>query len=432
MPPERTWVITGDAAPRRGAQQLPELPADHIVGEPMRPRHRRVHRPGRRPDRPAGPGRDHARHAGRPRHRAGRRSSAGPSTPPSRWSRRASATRCITFGIPPDVPGHRLRLHPPRRARSPSGRASRVYRVQAFREKPDADVAEQFVASGEYYWNSGIFVWKAATILGELQRQQAGAARRRRAHRRRLGHAATATTCFRARVRDGSRRSASTTRSWRTRDARCWSAGAVPLGRRRQLAGPGAHATRRTPTATPCGARTSASRRTNCVIVADPGTLIATIGVEQPAHHPGRRRHPGRRPPRRGDGQADRRAAQEAGAGEVPVTRTAAARASTTARSASGWRSATPTGNRLAAGGPRAAAARSRTPRFSGGGRARADRSGWWSACRCTPSGREGEKAAEARAFGAWLGGGDRAAGRFRRRAVHDACRPSRPCGRPG
>src|SRR5205814_739227 len=28
--------------------------------------------------------------------------------------------------------------------------------------------AEEFVASGEYFWNSGIFVWKAATILGAL------------------------------------------------------------------------------------------------------------------------------------------------------------------------------------------------------------------------------------------------------------------------
>src|SRR5262249_35114013 len=34
--------------------------------------------------------------------------------------------------------------------------------------KPHAADAEQFVASGDYFWNSGIFVWKPTAILGEL------------------------------------------------------------------------------------------------------------------------------------------------------------------------------------------------------------------------------------------------------------------------
>jgi mannose-1-phosphate guanylyltransferase len=33
-------------------------------------------------------------------------------------------------------------------------------------------VAERFVASGEYFWNAGIFLWKAATILAQLQERQ--------------------------------------------------------------------------------------------------------------------------------------------------------------------------------------------------------------------------------------------------------------------
>ncbi len=41
-----------------------------------------------------------------------------------------------------------------------------VSKVAAFREKPSADAAERFVASGEYFWNSGIFVWRADAILG--------------------------------------------------------------------------------------------------------------------------------------------------------------------------------------------------------------------------------------------------------------------------
>lgn len=40
-----------------------------------------------------------------------------------------------------------------------------VYKVQKFTEKPDMDTATHFLASGDYLWNSGIFIWKASTIL---------------------------------------------------------------------------------------------------------------------------------------------------------------------------------------------------------------------------------------------------------------------------
>ncbi len=50
--------------------------------------------------------------------------------------------------------------------------AQQVYRVAQFMEKPDEATAKQFIASGEYYWNSGIFVWKVATILKEFAEHQ--------------------------------------------------------------------------------------------------------------------------------------------------------------------------------------------------------------------------------------------------------------------
>jgi mannose-1-phosphate guanylyltransferase len=43
-----------------------------------------------------------------------------------------------------------------------------VFHVVRFAEKPDEDRARAFVQSGEYYWNGGIFIWRAATILGEM------------------------------------------------------------------------------------------------------------------------------------------------------------------------------------------------------------------------------------------------------------------------
>ncbi len=46
-----------------------------------------------------------------------------------------------------------------------------AFRVRQFREKPDAATAQQYVASGEYYWNGGIFLWKLSTLRKEFARQ---------------------------------------------------------------------------------------------------------------------------------------------------------------------------------------------------------------------------------------------------------------------
>lgn len=47
-----------------------------------------------------------------------------------------------------------------------------VNRVIHFREKPDRETASRFQAAGNFAWNSGIFVWKAQTILDELYRHR--------------------------------------------------------------------------------------------------------------------------------------------------------------------------------------------------------------------------------------------------------------------
>jgi mannose-1-phosphate guanylyltransferase len=53
-----------------------------------------------------------------------------------------------------------------------SHRHPTAYRVARFHEKPQRAVAERYVAAGTYYWNSGMFVWKARTILDALRRHQ--------------------------------------------------------------------------------------------------------------------------------------------------------------------------------------------------------------------------------------------------------------------
>jgi len=42
--------------------------------------------------------------------------------------------------------------------------------VKTFTEKPPRELAEVFVRTGEFFWNSGIFVWKAATIAAEMEK----------------------------------------------------------------------------------------------------------------------------------------------------------------------------------------------------------------------------------------------------------------------
>jgi mannose-1-phosphate guanylyltransferase len=44
-----------------------------------------------------------------------------------------------------------------------------AYRVRRFTEKPDAGRAAEFVAAGNYFWNSGMFLWSARTLANALQ-----------------------------------------------------------------------------------------------------------------------------------------------------------------------------------------------------------------------------------------------------------------------
>ena len=46
---------------------------------------------------------------------------------------------------------------------------SDVKPVLSFKEKPDLKTAEEYIASGDYTWNSGMFVWKASVILGKFR-----------------------------------------------------------------------------------------------------------------------------------------------------------------------------------------------------------------------------------------------------------------------
>lgn len=78
----------------------------------------------------------------------------------------------VTLGIVPDRPetgyGYIHRGEQVRFRESHLQSSYEAYRVMQFVEKPPLHTAQSYVASGEYYWNAGIFVWRAATILAEI------------------------------------------------------------------------------------------------------------------------------------------------------------------------------------------------------------------------------------------------------------------------
>ena len=77
----------------------------------------------------------------------------------------ADAGKLVTFGIVPTAPetgyGY-IKAGPGEGARA----------VERFVEKPDLATAEGYVSSGEYFWNSGMFLFKASRYLQELERLQ--------------------------------------------------------------------------------------------------------------------------------------------------------------------------------------------------------------------------------------------------------------------
>ena len=85
--------------------------------------------------------------------------------------------KLITFGIQPTRPDTGFGYIKTRRS-SPLdkgglegiGDGNAIYEVERFTEKPDDAAAERFLKEGDYYWNSGMFVWRASVILAEIER----------------------------------------------------------------------------------------------------------------------------------------------------------------------------------------------------------------------------------------------------------------------
>ncbi|MDE6646938.1 MAG: mannose-1-phosphate guanylyltransferase [Prevotella sp.] len=51
-------------------------------------------------------------------------------------------------------------------------RNKEIFRVDSFREKPDQETAKQYIAKNNYFWNAGIFIWNVSTIVNAFRMYQ--------------------------------------------------------------------------------------------------------------------------------------------------------------------------------------------------------------------------------------------------------------------
>ena len=77
----------------------------------------------------------------------------------------ADGQHLVTVGIRPDRPATAYGY-----IRYDTKSAAPVRPVFAFREKPDRETALGYLNSGDYAWNSGMFIWRTDAILGQLKR----------------------------------------------------------------------------------------------------------------------------------------------------------------------------------------------------------------------------------------------------------------------
>jgi mannose-1-phosphate guanylyltransferase len=164
VPVDRIYVVTGIAHATAVARQLPELPDANVLVEPS-PRDSTaaialacevISR--RSPDAVVGSfAADHV------------------ITNPDAFRRTvevaintARAGQLMTIGITPSRPETGYGYVECSEPLTPFT----AQKVLSFREKPPADVAAQYVASGRYLWNAGTFVWQARVFLDELAQRR--------------------------------------------------------------------------------------------------------------------------------------------------------------------------------------------------------------------------------------------------------------------
>ncbi len=74
----------------------------------------------------------------------------------------------VTLGVRPTTPNAQYGYIQFEEASSPDAR--NLHRVVTFTEKPPVEMARQFIATGEFFWNSGVYVWSLPTLRRSYER----------------------------------------------------------------------------------------------------------------------------------------------------------------------------------------------------------------------------------------------------------------------
>ncbi|MBR9803345.1 mannose-1-phosphate guanylyltransferase [bacterium] len=82
--------------------------------------------------------------------------------------------RLTLFGVPPTFPSTGFGYI--ERGALVDESVPGAFDVRSFREKPDHETAEVYLERGDFFWNCGIFVWRADTILRRIEASQPGIA----------------------------------------------------------------------------------------------------------------------------------------------------------------------------------------------------------------------------------------------------------------
>lgn len=165
VPPERTWIVTNAQQVEGVRRACPELPVSNILVEPCARNTAPcvglaaavVHAADPEAVMAVLP----ADHAISPKEEFQRSLKAGAEAA-------AEEGTFVTFGIPPTYPatGYGY-IQSAGLAGTHEGLD--CFHVDSFREKPDKETAESFLAEGGYFWNAGIFVWSTKTILAAIR-----------------------------------------------------------------------------------------------------------------------------------------------------------------------------------------------------------------------------------------------------------------------
>lgn len=164
VPPEHLLVCTGRGYVGQVADELPEVPSANLLGEPVgRDSLNAVAWPAaviaeRDPD--AVIAQLSADHVMEPLERF------VASLDEAFRVAEADPTALVTLGVVPTEPAVGFGyLH----KGAPVPGFDTTVAVREFKEKPSADVAQAYLDSGEYWWNSGMFVWRASTLLDQVR-----------------------------------------------------------------------------------------------------------------------------------------------------------------------------------------------------------------------------------------------------------------------